>query len=64
MRWRKSDRHDLHDNPYSYGIHAFAKDHISHQGVVRLIAARESGWEADADDILSPEKICLEGHVD
>jgi hypothetical protein len=37
----KSDRHDLHDNPYSCSIRTFAKDHISHQGVVRLIAVRE-----------------------
>ena len=51
VEWRKSDRHDLHDNPYSCGIRTSAKDHISHQGVVRLIAARKSGWEGVVDDI-------------
>jgi hypothetical protein len=54
VEWRKSDRDDLHDNPYSCSIRTFAKDHISHQGVVRLIAVRESDRERDVDDIVCP----------
>jgi hypothetical protein len=54
------DRYDLHDNPYSCGIRTSAKDHISHQGVVRLIAARESGWEGAVDDIVPLEKAYTE----
>jgi hypothetical protein len=54
VEWRKSDRDDLHDNPYSCSIYTFAKDHISHQGVVRLIAVRESDRERYVDDIVCP----------
>jgi hypothetical protein len=31
-----------------------------HQGVVRLIAARESGWEGAVDDIVPLEKAYTE----
>jgi hypothetical protein len=64
VEWRKSDRDDLHDNPYSCSIRTFAKHHISHQGVVRLIAVRESGWEGNVDDIVRADDAVKKNPMD
>lgn len=42
---------DLHDILCSSDIRPFAKTHISHEGVVRLITAYGSGWGVE---VLTP----------
>lgn len=47
MKWKEVDRYDLHAFLHFCVIRTYAKVHISHEGVVRLITARESGWEVE-----------------